>query len=78
MSDNEVKKRFMGDPHRPIDKLCNGGNVWLNESETLFLANHILGTVDQYTSRDDARLMDRILSWERRKSVGGNTSDAVR
>ena len=78
MVPEEEVRRFMGDPHRPIDKLCNGGNVWLEESETIFIANHVLGTVEQFASRDDARLVDRILNWKKRKSVSGNISDAVR
>ncbi|GFH60731.1 hypothetical protein CTEN210_17207 [Chaetoceros tenuissimus] len=28
-------KRLIGGPHRPVDKRCKGGNVWLNTNETL-------------------------------------------
>uniref|UniRef100_A0A7S3VFB4 Glycosyl transferase 64 domain-containing protein n=1 Tax=Chaetoceros debilis TaxID=122233 RepID=A0A7S3VFB4_9STRA len=65
--------RLIGDPHRPIDKLCKGGNVWLNTNETMFVADHILGTLESYSLRDDSRFFDRVLTWQQRKEVGGLT-----
>jgi hypothetical protein len=64
-------RRLIGDPHRPIDKLCNGGNVWLNTTETMFVADHILGTLESFAARDDSRFVDRVVNWEQRKTLGG-------
>jgi len=71
--------RLRGNPHSPIDKLCNDGNVWLNTSETLFVADHMLGSLESFAARDDARFVDRVLSWEYRKSAEEkHISDEVR
>jgi len=74
--DEEAQRSFTGNPHRPIAKLCH--DVWPSNRETLFLANHVLGTKQQYASRDDSRLVNRVLAWEGRKNVGGSLSDEVR
>ena len=59
---------FIGDPHRPIEKLCTPQGVWQQESDSLFLANHVLGTIEQYTARNDARIEDRIIAYESRNA----------
>jgi len=73
--------RLIGDPHRPIDKLCNGGNVWLNATETMFVADHIVGTLESFAARDDSRFIDRVVTWEQRKTLGAglkNLHDELR
>eukprot|EP00560_Eucampia_antarctica_P007899 CAMPEP_0197825672 /NCGR_PEP_ID=MMETSP1437-20131217/2716_1 /TAXON_ID=49252 ORGANISM="Eucampia antarctica, Strain CCMP1452" /NCGR_SAMPLE_ID=MMETSP1437 /ASSEMBLY_ACC=CAM_ASM_001096 /LENGTH=771 /DNA_ID=CAMNT_0043425775 /DNA_START=130 /DNA_END=2442 /DNA_ORIENTATION=+ len=63
--------RLIGDPHRPIEKLCTVGNTWLNTTNSMFIADHILGTLESFAARDDSRFIDRVVSWERRKTLDG-------
>ena len=69
---------FSGDPHRPIDRICDPKNVWINEAESLFVANHILGSIEEYSFRYDARFKFRVMTYEDRKNVGGHVSDEAR
>ena len=66
-----------GDPHRPIDHFCNPKKVWIPENESLVVANHVLGTIEQFAFREDSRIVDRVLSYEARKSVGGETLSLI-
>jgi len=70
--------RLMGDPHRPIDKLCDGGNVWLPQNKSIFLANHMLGTQDHYVARKDSRFVFKAITWEKRMQIGGKITDELR
>ncbi|KAL7581076.1 hypothetical protein ACA910_005879 [Epithemia clementina (nom. ined.)] len=66
--------------HRPIRSMCGHRRLHIRKSQQVLVINHYLGTLEQYTFRDDSRLGNErsIQQYNKVKQIQSQTDDDIR
>jgi len=66
--------------HRPIRSLCGQRKLHIRKSDQVLVINHYLGSLEQYTFRDDSRQGNErsLEQYNKAKRVQSETDDAIR